>query len=131
MKEKLIKSRKRVRDFAEVYTPAHIVSDMCDLIPDDMWEPERTFLEPTCGNGAFLAEIFRRKLKRCSTEAEALTAIGSVYGVDIQLDNVQESRERMKKIIAEFFPGLDASAILEKNIIQGDSLNANWEELFP
>ena len=130
MKEKLIKSRQRVREFAEVYTPAHIVAAMCDLIPDEMWVPEKTFLEPTCGNGAFLAEILRRKLKRCKTEAEAKVAIGSIYGIDIQADNVQESRDRMAKIIAEFFPDLDASGILERNIIQADSLHENLEEMW-
>lgn len=36
-KEKIIKSKQRVKDFAEVFTPLHIVNDMCDLIPDDVW----------------------------------------------------------------------------------------------
>ncbi|EKC65893.1 hypothetical protein LEA_10084, partial [human gut metagenome] len=33
MTEKLIKSKQRVSDFGEVFTPAHIVKDMCDLVP--------------------------------------------------------------------------------------------------
>ena len=46
MEEKLIKSKKRVKDFAEVYTPQFIVKDMCDLIPSDIWENiESSFLE--------------------------------------------------------------------------------------
>lgn len=49
MKQKLIKSKKRVREFAEVFTPDFIVKDMCDLIPAEMWENiESTFLEPSC-----------------------------------------------------------------------------------
>ena len=36
--EKIIKSKKRVKDFAEVYTPSFIVKDMCDLIPKEIWE---------------------------------------------------------------------------------------------
>lgn len=32
--EKLIKSKQRVSDFGEVFTPAHIVKDMCDLVPE-------------------------------------------------------------------------------------------------
>jgi hypothetical protein len=50
MTEKLIKSKQRVKDFAEVFTPKHIVKDMCDLVPEEMWvNVETTFLEPACG----------------------------------------------------------------------------------
>lgn len=46
MPEKLIKSKQRVKDFAEVFTPQHIVKDMCDLVPQEMWTTvETTFLE--------------------------------------------------------------------------------------
>lgn len=46
MPEKLIKSKQRVKDFAEVFTPAHIVKDMCDLVPEEMWVSiDTTFLE--------------------------------------------------------------------------------------
>ena len=62
MAEKLIKSKQRVQDFAEVYTPSWLVKDMCDLIPQEMWNDiDKTFLEPACGNGNFLVEIFDRK----------------------------------------------------------------------
>ena len=48
MAEKLIKSKERVQKFAEVYTPAHIVKDMCDLIPETLWDNiERRFLDKT------------------------------------------------------------------------------------
>ena len=53
--ETLIKSRKRVKDFAEVYTPNWLVKDMVALT--DASEPSKTELEPACGNGNFLAEI--------------------------------------------------------------------------
>ena len=73
MEEKLIKSKKRVKDFAEVYTPQFIVKDMCDLIPSEIWENiESTFLEPACGNGNFLVEIYARKLERCKDENDNL-----------------------------------------------------------
>lgn len=46
MTEKLIKSKQRVSDFGEVFTPAHIVKDMCDLVPEEMWASiDTTFLE--------------------------------------------------------------------------------------
>ena len=48
MAEKLIKSKDRVQKFAEVYTPVNIVKDMCDLIPETLWDNiERRFLDKT------------------------------------------------------------------------------------
>lgn len=61
--ERLIKSKKRVRDLAEVYTAEREVRAMLDLVPD--FSLKQTFLEPACGNGNFLIEILRRKLQAC------------------------------------------------------------------
>ena len=128
----LIKSRKRVKDFAEVYTPSFIVKDMCDLIPKEIWENiESTFLEPACGNGNFIVEILARKYSHCKNEKDGLKALASVVGVDIQQDNVEECRARLLRQYIEFFPKaseitiLMASGILQNNIICGDILNPN------
>lgn len=129
-KERLIKSRKRVRDFAEVYTPKHIVKDMCNLIPQEIWEDiTKTFLEPACGNGNFLVEIFERKLSRCETAEDGIIALNSIYGIDIQNDNVLESIERLLDMFIEKFYSIEdcgywimAKAVLERNIVCGNSL---------
>lgn len=101
-----IKSNQRVKDFGEVYTPQDIVSDMVDLVTDKAeMEIDSTFLEPACGNGQFLIEILYRKLeevKKLPVEERQIgmiMALCSVYGVDIQKDNVVESRNRMMQII--------------------------------
>lgn len=125
----MIKSKKRVKDFAEVFTPDFIVRDMCDLIPAEMWEKiDSTFLEPACGTGNFLVEILARKYSYCKTEKDGLKALASVVGIDIQQDNVNESRQRLLAQFMERFPNagdltlLMASGILINNIICGDSL---------
>lgn len=83
MEEKLIKSKKRVKDFAEVFTPDFIVKDMCDLIPAEIWERiDSTFLEPACGTGNFLVEIYARKLERCKDEKDGLKALASIVVID-------------------------------------------------
>lgn len=96
--ERLVKSAERVRDLGEVLTPAHIVSDMLDLLPDEMWRPHppATFLEPACGDGNFLVAILSRKLERIAGYTEdtqtrqllALAALASIYGVDISPENI-------------------------------------------
>lgn len=127
MPEKLIKSKQRVKDFAEVFTPAHIVKDMCDLVPEEMWvSVDTTFLEPACGNGNFLAEILGRKFKQCENWQEGLKALNSVYGMDIQQDNVEETKIRLFDMYIAAFPkapalsGIIAVCMLEKHIVQGN-----------
>ncbi len=127
MTEKLIKSKQRVSDFGEVFTPAHIVKDMCDLVPEEMWVSiDITFLEPACGTGNFLTEILARKFKLCKDWQDGLKALNSVYGIDIQADNVEETKIRLFDMYIEAFPkapalsSIIAVCMLEKHIIQGD-----------
>lgn len=132
-----IKTRKRVRDFGEVFTNEREVKAMCDLIPAVVWENiTSTFLEPACGNGNFLVEIYRRKLERCETERDGLKALASIFAIDIQADNVQESRERLKTMYRDKFPDASDFALyiadltLKNNIRCGDSLKImeQWEK---
>lgn len=132
-----IKTRKRVRDFGEVFTNEREVKAMCDLIPTETWENiTSTFLEPCCGNGNFLVEIYRRKLERCENEKDGLKALASIFAIDIQTDNVQESRARLKAMYLDKFPNASDFALyivdltLKNNIRCGDSLKImeQWEE---
>lgn len=127
MTEKLIKSKQRVSDFGEVFTPTHIVKDMCDLVPAEMWVSiDITFLEPACGTGNFLVEILERKFKLCQSWEDGLRALKSVYGIDIQMDNVIEARQRLFDMYIAKFPkspalsGIMAAQILASNIVCGD-----------
>jgi hypothetical protein len=143
-----IKSRKRVRDLAEVYTHEREVNAMLDLVPDmlpsasDPGNTDRTFLEPACGHGNFLVAILARKLRYVTPsrygraerfEHWVLRCLASIYGVDISVDNVTEARKRMRAVVSdhlaahsatEITPGVrDAiDAILGTNVIQADTL---------
>lgn len=129
-----IKSKRRVEEFAEVFTAEREVKAMCDLIPQEVWENiTSTFLEPACGTGNFIAEIYSRKLQRCKTEKDGLKALASIYGVDIQLDNVAESRLRLVEMFvdkfqeANGFARITALAIATNNIVCDDFLNPKTE----
>ena len=137
-----IKSKARVRDHGEVFTPDFIVNDMLDLVKQETERIESRFLEPACGNGNFLAEVLRRKLeivknryKKSQFEYEQYSgiAISSIYGIDILEDNVKECQERLYKIFEVEYMKLfkkdcnekvlqSIKYILEKNIIWGDTL---------
>lgn len=135
--QRLMKSESRVKKFGEVYTPDWMVKKMCDLLPEDAWtDIGKTFLEPSCGNGNFLVEIFRRKLTLCHTPEDGLRALESITAIDILPDNCAESRARLMAMYRDRFTGasaahlLDAARILNKNIICGDSLEImrRWSE---
>tara|TARA_B100001094_G_C18123717_1_gene768279 strand:+ start:1007 stop:1381 length:375 start_codon:yes stop_codon:yes gene_type:complete len=122
--KKLIKSKERVKKHAEVYTPPNLVNEMLDRLPQEMWQPDKNFLDPACGNGNMLVEVVRRKInnKSCPTQALATT-----YGIDIMEDNVIECRERLLEFTDR---SPEAYYWVNNNIKCANSLECDWEELF-
>src|SRR5690625_817967 len=100
MNERIIKSRSRVQQHGEVFTPKKIVNQMLDT-PEIKKACERltaTFLEPAAGEGAFLVAIRERKLRMVSNkynlnltqyENYSLLALTTLYGIELLEDNAQ------------------------------------------
>ncbi|MCK9588717.1 MAG: N-6 DNA methylase [Terrimicrobiaceae bacterium] len=57
-----MKSKQRVADHGEVFTPSWMVEAMLDLVKGETGRIDSRFLEPACGNGNFLVPVLRRKL---------------------------------------------------------------------
>jgi len=102
-----VKSKKRVADHGEVFTNEREVNSMLDLVKQETERIESRFLEPACGNGNFLAEVLKRKLKvvdnryaksQLEWERYVVLAVSSIYGVDILEDNANECRDRLFQI---------------------------------
>lgn len=53
----LVKSKQRVADHGEVFTPAWMVEAMLDLVKGETERIDSRFLEPACGSGNFLVPI--------------------------------------------------------------------------
>lgn len=137
-----VKSKKRIKDFGEVYTNNREVYAMVDLVSEEANSIESTFLEPACGTGNFLIEILSRKLKAVSQqyrnnrneyEQYSILAFSSIYGIDIQQDNIFECRERLFQMFCVHYNSRYYSSpsracqnaikyILSKNILCGNSL---------
>lgn len=135
----LVKSKQRVADHGEVFTPDWLVEDMLNLVKDETERIESRFLEPACGDGNFLVPILKRKLavvqKRYGKNVFekshfALYALMSIYGVEILEDNVRDCRAN----ILEQFSGIlklkpedelfrAAAKVLGANIVHGDALD--------
>lgn len=110
----LVRSSERQSDLGEVFTPSELVIEILEQLPDENWEDGKTFLDPTCGNGQFLAAVAIVKMSLNHTNV-----LNSIYGVDIMQDNVAECRERLIAIAGDT---LANRKIVENNIRCEDGL---------
>ena len=134
----LVKSKQRVADHGEVFTPPWMVEGMLDLVKGETERVDSRFLEPACGSGNFLIQILRRKLaavelKYGKSEFEkrhfALFGVMCIYGIELLADNIAECRDNLLEILAEYL-GLKesddlyraASFVLTQNLVHGDAL---------
>src|SRR5437899_11962113 len=107
----LFKSKQRVADHGEVFTPAWMVEAMLDLVKDESERIDSRFLEPACGSGNFLVQVLRRKLaavelKFGKSDFEkrhyALYGVMCIYGIELLKDNIAECRDNLLEIVAEY-----------------------------
>ena len=145
-KEKIIKSKNRVRDQGEVFTQEREVKNILALTQatdNIFWR----FLEPACGDGNFLVEIVRQRLMRIKQtptyrpadkrEYAIIKMISTIYGVDIADDNIAECKKRIMDEIFKFTPKKSSAAfllavknILDTNIQLGDMLGGKDKVFF-
>lgn len=108
----------RVKATGEVFTPTPLVEIMLDKMDLALFtQVNKKFLDPSVGDGQFLASILYRKLQNGSTFEQALS---TVYGVDLMLDNVELCRERL------LCGREDLRHIVEQNIVCADGLRYHY-----
>lgn len=116
---------------------------MLNLVAHEAERVDSRFLEPACGEGAFLAPILLRKLATvrrqygkspADYEFRAVLALMSIYGVELLADNVRACRKRLLALwLAEYEqrlkrpPSVECLAavrfVLERNILNGNALS--------
>ena len=133
-----VKSKQRVADHGEVFTPAWMVEAMLDLVKGESERIDSRFLEPACGSGNFLVQVLGRKLAAVdlrfgSSDFErrhcALLGLMCIYGIELLPDNVAECRGNLLTVFADHL-GVDededlyraAAFVLSQNLIHGDAL---------
>lgn len=104
----------RVKATAEVFTPTPLVQEVLDQL---VLTPEKTVLDPSCGDGQFLGEVVIRKVEAGATLEQALS---TTYGVDLMQDNVNLCRERLLCEQEEL------RHIVERNIVCADGLRYHY-----
>lgn len=133
-----IKSKRRIADHGEVFTPLWMVEGMLDLVKNETERVDSRFLEPACGSGNFLVRILQRKLAavelkfgKCDFERRhyALLALMCTYGIELLEDNIAECRANMLEILADYLNLKEsddlyraAFYVLTQNLVHGDAL---------
>ncbi len=134
----LVKSKQRVADHGEVFTPAWMVQAMLDLVKEESERIDSRFLEPACGSGNFIGQILRRKLaavqlKYAASDFErqhyALLGLMCIYGIELLEDNINECRANALEIFANYLQLQEtddlyraANYVLSLNMVHGDAL---------
>lgn len=115
------RDKLRVKETAEVFTPTILVQEMLDNLPQELFkDSNKTFLDPSCGDGQFLSEVVIRKMEISGCTLEQ--ALSTTYGVELMEDNVKLCKERL----AGPNPTQEILDILDKNIVCADALKYNY-----
>lgn len=88
----IIRDEQRIKQTGEIFTPLPLVDEILSKLPQDVWEPSKTFIDPSCGDGAFLVRVVAWKIWKGSTPKQALQ---TTYGVELMEDNVSHARDRI------------------------------------
>ena len=108
------RSQERIKKTGEVFTPIELVRTMLDSLAIDWKNPplDKTFLDPTCGEGVFLLELAERGIP-----------LHNLYGVDIMPDNIDCLKSQL---IQHYGDTPENVAIINNNIRCADALSYDY-----
>ena len=108
------RSKNRIRDFGEVFTPEKYVNQMLDMLDKSVWTDTNTvFYEPTCGHGNFVEVVVKRRLDAFLKQANkqkiekahfyaVANTLNNLWAIDIDSKNISLCRERVQKLVFDF-----------------------------
>ena len=100
--EQILSKDEKKKQFGEVFTPPQLVNEILDQLPPEVWtDPTKTWLDNSCGHGAFLVAVKERLMTSLATwepnerKREQHILNNMIFGVELQRDNWQRCRERL------------------------------------
>ena len=112
------RENNRVKANGEVFTPTWLVEEILDEMDQEMFTyPDKTFLDPSAGDGQFLSSVLYRKLQ---SGVDFETALSTIFGCDLMPDNVKLCQDRL------LCGREDLRHIVEKNIVCADGLRYHY-----
>ena len=106
-----MKTKTRTKQTGEVFTPPILINEMLDKLPAEVWfDPNKTWLEPSAGNGNFLVEVKARLMQANHDEKHILDNM--LYSVELMPDNHYVLQHRLGYLIngipnTKFWPNLE------------------------
>ena len=108
------RSRRRIQNFGEVFTPEKYVQQMLDMLDKSVWTSTDTvFFEPTCGHGNFVEAIVRRRLSALLNKAKrqkikdpqlyaVANTLNTLWAIDIDPENIKFCQDRVQALVFQF-----------------------------
>ena len=140
----LVKSKQRVADHGEVFTPPWMAEAMLDLVKEESERIDSRFLETACGSGNFIVKILKRKLAAVELKFGksvfeqqhfALLAVMCIYGIELLTDNIAECRANALEVLADYLNltesddlYLAAYHVLSVNLVHGDAITMRSQD---
>ena len=130
------RSKKRIRDLGEVFTPEKYVNQMLNMLDKSVWTDINTvFFEPTCGHGNFVETVVERRLDALLKKARkqkikkphfhaAANTLNNLWATDIDPKNIEFCRNRIRSLIFNFL------LKHEKNVLFSESFIKNNKDFF-
>ena len=123
-------SDEEKKNNAEIPTPPSLIREMLDKVPSDFWSKPNKVLDPCCGKGGFVVELFRRFDEGFKLEYPKLSEIkrrkfiieNIIHFWDISPLNVFLTQEILRV--------MSGGATTEYNSWVGDSLTKSTNKKF-
>lgn len=109
------RSRQRIKEMGEVFTPEKYVQQMLNLFEPKTWSDESViFFEPTAGHGNIVVPILEKRIQSLEkkysrqglrqVELRAMSnAVNSLWAIDICNLNVQLTRKRILSALVSYY----------------------------
>ena len=109
------RSKERIRDLGEVFTPEEYVREMLDILDAKIWSDSNVvfFESAGCGHGNFVITIVRKRLQSFLKKAKrtgikkphfysVANTLNNLWAIDIDSKNISLCRRRVLDIILNF-----------------------------
>ena len=123
----------RKKKTGEFFTPDDLINRLLDKAGEEAWTENKTFLDPTAGNGNIVLAILKRKIE--VYHHRPLTALSTIFAVELMPDNVKEMKERVSKYmlpLLQFKCEIDIlDLVLNYNFVCSDFFNWDFDKWQP
>jgi type I restriction-modification system DNA methylase subunit len=118
---KIKRTQDRIDKTGEIFTPIKLVNEILDKLPKELFtDADKTFCDPSAGDGNFLEQILLRKLSYSNDKTKCLK---SIYGVELMSDNVEVCKQRLLSLVGNSQEHID---IVNTNIVCANALKYDF-----